>query len=159
MENKMLSLFPSKIRVSDAGCHEWTAGRKGAGYGAVRYEGRDLYAHRLAWELANGPVPRGRWVLHSCDNPACTNPDHLFLGTRADNVSDMMFKDRHGPKKGANPSQEVAEMLKAWRAAGNLSQSVAAQMLDVNLRTYEGWEAGRGMPYPRMLALALQAFQ
>lgn len=53
-------------------------------------------AHRLAWELANGPVPAGQFVLHRCDNPPCARPDHLFLGTAADNTADMRSKGRGG---------------------------------------------------------------
>jgi DNA-binding transcriptional regulator YiaG len=58
-----------------------------------------------------------------------------------------------------NHGAEVAELLKAWREAANLPQSRAAQMLDVSVRTLQGWEAGRGMPYPKLLALALEAFK
>ncbi|MGH7024521.1 MAG: HNH endonuclease signature motif containing protein [Caulobacteraceae bacterium] len=52
------------------------------------------YAHRLAWELANGPIPDGLLILHKCDNPVCCNPDHLFLGTAADNHADCAAKGR-----------------------------------------------------------------
>ena len=63
------------------------------------------------------------------------------------------------PIKISPENREVAELLKAWRARANLSQSVAAAMLDVPVRTFQGWEAGRNMPYRRMLALALEAFK
>jgi hypothetical protein len=51
-------------------------------------------AHRVAWTLANGPIPAGMHVLHTCDNPPCCNPGHLWLGTQADNMADMARKGR-----------------------------------------------------------------
>lgn len=53
-----------------------------------------MAAHRFSWELSNGPIPTGMWVLHHCDNPRCVRPDHLFLGTRLDNIRDMQAKGR-----------------------------------------------------------------
>lgn len=65
------------------------------GYGRIRFQGKNSAAsHRVAWQLCNGPIPDGLWVLHKCDIPACCRPDHLFLGTHQDNVDDMMRKGR-----------------------------------------------------------------
>ena len=60
---------------------------------------RKGYAHRLAWAAANGPVPDGMCVLHSCDVRACINPKHLFLGTNKDNTQDMVTKGRHAGQR------------------------------------------------------------
>lgn len=88
--------FWEKVRKSD-GCWEWTGSRNAAGYGKLS-EGAAgsprLRAHRVSWELANGPVPAGLWVLHRCDNPPCVRPDHLWLGTRLDNMQDCARKGR-----------------------------------------------------------------
>jgi hypothetical protein len=69
--------------------------RSDTGYGRVTHEGKQWAAHRLAWTLAHGPIPDGMLVLHHCDNRACWNVEHLFLGSQADNMADMVAKGRH----------------------------------------------------------------
>ena len=75
-------------------CIEWTGSRNPKGYGQKKVGGKTIFAHRWAWEQANGPIPDGLHVLHTCDNPPCVNVDHLFLGTNADNVKDRDAKGR-----------------------------------------------------------------
>lgn len=76
------------------GCWLWTGPKVGRGYGKVNWRGKTARAHRVAWEITYGLIPDGMWVLHKCDNPACCRPNHLFLGTCADNVRDMCEKGR-----------------------------------------------------------------
>jgi hypothetical protein len=76
-------------------CWLWIKARTRAGYGEFFVNGKMAYAHRFSWELHKGPIPIGQCVLHNCpggDNPACVNPDHLFLGTKLDNNRDMLKK-------------------------------------------------------------------
>ncbi len=80
--------------ITECGCQIWMGSVTSKGYGFFGRNNRDCSAHRASWVLANGPIPRGLWVLHRCDIPACINPDHLFLGTAADNTADMIRKGR-----------------------------------------------------------------
>lgn len=82
------------------GCWIWGGHVSGIGYGAARMNGKICSAHRLSWEAFNGPIPDGNLVLHKCDVPNCVNPEHLFLGTQADNVRDMVEKGRRVVRRG-----------------------------------------------------------
>lgn len=86
--------FEEKCRAMPSGCVEWTAGGNQYGYGEFYADGKRMGAHRWAYERANGPIPAGLFVLHKCDNPACVNAEHLFLGTQRDNIRDASQKGR-----------------------------------------------------------------
>lgn len=93
--------FWSHVDKTD-GCWLWTGADKGAlGHGRFYVKGKRTKVHRFSWELANGPIPPGLFVLHRCDNGACVRPDHLFLGTQADNIRDMDSKGRRGRRRAA----------------------------------------------------------
>jgi hypothetical protein len=89
------------IRVTFTECWEWARGTDSFGYGKVRYKGEAHTLHRLMYRLYKGEVPKGLCVCHSCDNPKCCNPQHLWLGTRAENNQDMWGKGR-GRNGGVN---------------------------------------------------------
>lgn len=86
--------FWAKVRKTTK-CWLWCGQKQVSGYGFFSYQGRSQLAHRMAWLLTHGEIPKGLWVLHRCDNKVCVRPGHLFLGTRADNIADMIAKGRH----------------------------------------------------------------
>ena len=127
-------------RTTPDRCWPWRRSRKAdSEYGQVRQGDRVRRAHVVAWELTNGPVPDGLNVLHSCDNPPCCNPAHLFIGTNADNVADREEKGRgnhsahwrpgHTPMAKLDP--ERVRRVRALSANG-LSQRVVANEVGIS---------------------------
>jgi hypothetical protein len=83
--------FWSKVAFKQFGCWEWLGKKRNNKYGYFKQMG----AHRFAWSTQHGDISKGMFICHHCDNPSCVNPDHLFLGTRMDNIQDMLSKERH----------------------------------------------------------------
>ena len=75
-------------------CWEWDGAKDKDGYGRLRWRWKEMRAHVAAWLAWRGKVPKDSCVLHTCDNPSCVNPDHLWLGTQGDNVADRHAKGR-----------------------------------------------------------------
>jgi hypothetical protein len=93
-------LWAKVNRVRLFACWNWTSPAESypGGYGVIGLggtSGKRTLAHRAAWEVSEGPIPEGMWVLHRCDNPKCCNPMHLFLGTALDNNRDAFAKGRN----------------------------------------------------------------
>jgi len=92
----------ANIQKTDT-CWLWTGTRHHTGYGRIEIQGKSMGAHRAIWILLNGPLRPDQHVCHRCDNPPCVNPDHLFIGTRSDNMRDCVAKGRKNP---AHPKGE-----------------------------------------------------
>jgi hypothetical protein len=138
-----------KLRPAPNGCLEFQGWLNNKGYGQIGIRGRRLmYTHRLAWIAAYGEIPAGMYVCHRCDNPACCNPEHLFLGTAQDNTSDMLGKGRHRVLIGEqNPRTKLTASdcadIRAARAAGESNRSIAQRY---GMPKSHGWigEIARG---------------
>ena len=93
--------FWEKVEKRPNGCWIWTSYVNKDGYGMLSYSGKTERSHRFVWMMEYGEIPAGMCICHKCDNPACVNPDHLFLGTQRQNIVDMCSKERQrGSGKG-----------------------------------------------------------
>ena len=118
------------------GCWEWLAG-KCKGYGRVKFRingSLEVLAPRVSWFLTHGIIPDDRFVLHECDNPGCVRPEHLYLGTHADNMRDKAERGRAASSRrgmghpNARLSDEQAvEIRRRWVADGIRQKDLAAQ--------------------------------
>lgn len=114
MENR----FWNKVDIKSLHeCWEWTGAKRKHGYGKIMVEDgirssgkrrqKDISAHRVSYMIHYGPIPKGFCICHTCDNPGCVNPNHLFLGTLADNNRDMRNKGRQAwGKKVSHPGEK-----------------------------------------------------
>lgn len=128
----MMYRFWNKVDTS-GDCWEWTAYRNKGGYGKFKLSGKAETAHRLAYMFYYGTFEEDMCILHKCDNPPCVNPYHLFLGTRADNVQDMIAKGRARAVSGNNHgcrvvnSDEVREIREKYKKGTYTQRQLAEE--------------------------------
>lgn len=133
----------------NTGCWLWV-GATSRGYGTTSVLGKMVRAHRASWLLHHGPIAEGAWVLHKCDTPLCINPDHLYLGTHQDNMTDMRRKGRAKGKRknvGArNPNSRLTDENITEIRASRESHATLASRFGVahttirNIRAGESWK-------------------
>lgn len=125
------SRFWSKVdeRGPDS-CWPWTGSLTTQGYGQLKIKGKLWMAHRVAWRLLRGKIPKGQCVCHRCDNPPCVNPDHLFLGTHKDNSQDMAAKGR--ARQGRKFSDAQVRLIRKLYSSGHHTQAELAERFGTN---------------------------
>lgn len=120
------------------GCWSWKGCHANPGYGQFRYGMKKERAHRASWIIHFGEIPKGKFVLHKCDNKICSNPEHLFLGTNLDNIKDMISKKRHptiGIKNNTAGAKLTIEQIKEIRNSANITNKELAKKYNVHYVT------------------------
>lgn len=130
--------FWSKTEVTwPSKCWNWRGPKYHFGHGVFAFRRKPARAHRISWIIANGEIPEGQLVLHKCDNPACVNPNHLYLGSSKDNNRDMVNRGRQYTRKGIayKFTFEIAKKIRARYKAEKISCEKLAREYNVSYTT------------------------
>jgi len=128
----------------DTECWLWNRSTTAAGYGQIVLKKDEngkairIYAHRFSYLIHVGPIPDDLLCLHTCDNRRCCNPDHLFLGTRADNAKDMFAKGRDKESNGYKWSDETRQKQSVVQTGKTHTEETKRKMSEAQLKRYRG---------------------
>lgn len=138
---KHLARFWKNVEKSD-GCWIWRGVVTSAGYGVIYVRPKNLRAHRVSWHIHFGPIPQGMFICHTCDNPRCVRPDHLFVGSPRANHDDMKRKGR-APTDAKNGSATRPDRVARGERHG-VSRLTDAQVIEIRTRYRRGDRHGNG---------------
>jgi len=144
IDEKKRDHLARKTRLTETGCLVWTGPVTSQGYGQMKFENgpkrATFRAHRVAYELAHGPIPEGMFVCHSCDTPLCCNHEHLFLGDARANNDDMKDKGRRRKPGQSEKQAEILRLLMAGRPRSFIRRHLSAKDEDIARRALDIWE-------------------
>jgi hypothetical protein len=127
LTSKQVNRFYQNIQLQTSGCIEWVGGKMTDGRGRIKLKGKLYLISRIAYFIFNSVDPKEWQVCHTCDNPPCVNPEHLFLGTAADNMKDKALKMRGATKLTPDLVIEIRQLRTEGYSYGKLSQKFGVQ--------------------------------
>lgn len=144
-----LADFYGRWVVMDDGCWNYLGTPCTNGYPQFHMRGVAYMANRISWEFHKGPIPDGKWVLHTCDNRMCVNPDHLFIGDRQDNINDMHNKRRavnqvgdknHNSKLYSTDVKKIKDQLAQGKTCAELAKEYNVSWTTIKfIKTGKTW--------------------
>lgn len=146
---KQADRFCSRIEEQSSGCIHWTGTISRLGYGQIGVNNKTFLSHRLVANAILGPIPKDKpFVCHTCDNPKCLNPDHLFYGSPKDNSQDMSKKKRFKPQIGVSNNsskltEEQVKEIKILLQIGEMTQKEIGEIYNVADNTVCGINTGK----------------
>jgi hypothetical protein len=134
-KQNLINRLLNKVEKTEKGCWEWKGTILSVGYGVMNVNSHRTYTHRLSYLLFKGEIPDEQDVCHKCDNRICVNPDHLWLGSRSDNIHDMVNKNRQAKGESIGSSKLVTEEVLQIRSlySKGTTKTKLARKFDVSI--------------------------